>query len=48
MKSCINKGCNNSVDPNVNPLWCPDCNDVRIARITKRLDEMAAEMKPQP
>ena len=29
------------------PLWCPDCDEVRVKRITRRLENLEAKMQGQ-
>lgn len=44
-KKCIGFGdmekkCNNKVDEEINPIWCPTCNKKRIKYIDKQLDKL--------
>lgn len=45
MPKCIGFGdkegkCENEVDLNINPYWCPECNEVRVKKISSNLDDM--------
>lgn len=48
MKKCIECGCEyDKTAGRQNPYWCPSCDEKRIDRIEKQLEEILEDLKRQ-